>query len=214
MDTHIPAPRATNPLTPLDRILLFFAFFRFSNEFLIDTSTIRNAPNPFLCNAASRSNRQKSQISQPRFSNIRRTNTKVPRTCSPSRFGLCSKASLIATPAPSPVATEFSNREPVRAEFSVSHSSPATASKFLIGNFSGVFPMFLRPAHWSPIFPFPFSILFGSFPFSPALCGFPQSTRKVVLIRLGGRVRLHAKFRNTRLVVRRSVAEVHYTHGQ
>jgi hypothetical protein len=48
---------------------------------LIDTSTIRNAPNPFVCNTASRSNRQKSKIFSPYFSNTRRTNTKVSRSC-------------------------------------------------------------------------------------------------------------------------------------
>jgi hypothetical protein len=57
MDTHIAPSRRPNFLTPLDRVLLPFAFFRFSPQILIDTSTIRNGLNPFVCNTEVRSNR-------------------------------------------------------------------------------------------------------------------------------------------------------------
>jgi hypothetical protein len=79
MDTHIPASPAFNSLTPLVRVRLPFAFFRFSTDFLIDTSTIRNALNPLLCNTDSRSNRQKSKICCTPFANNRRTYTTVSR---------------------------------------------------------------------------------------------------------------------------------------
>jgi hypothetical protein len=79
MDTHTTTSRGPNSLTPLDRIRLPFAFFRFSTQFLIALRAIRNAPNPFVCNTAARSNRHKSRIFSPRFSNIRRTYTEVRR---------------------------------------------------------------------------------------------------------------------------------------
>jgi hypothetical protein len=82
MDPHILASPRPCPLNPLIPILPPFAFFRFFPEILIDTSTIRNAPNPLLCNTDSRSNRQKLRIPSPRFSNTRRTYTKVRRSSS------------------------------------------------------------------------------------------------------------------------------------
>jgi hypothetical protein len=79
MDTHSRASPDLNPLTPLLRIRLSFAFFRFSARILIDTSTIRNALNPPICNTDSRSNRQKVKICSTPFAKIRRTNMKVSR---------------------------------------------------------------------------------------------------------------------------------------
>jgi hypothetical protein len=112
MDIHSPAAPGQDFLTPLDRIRLSFAFFRFLPQFLIDTSTIRNAPNPRVCNTESRSNRQKVKISLPSPANNRRTYTKVSLHTIPiggfSRFGACLPLrthEVLAIPCLAPVPT-------------------------------------------------------------------------------------------------------------
>jgi hypothetical protein len=180
MDTHIPTSTGLNSLTPLDPIRLFFVLSRFSAEFLIALRAIRNALNPIISNTAPRSNRHKSRIFSPLFSNNRRTNTKVRRTSPPSRSVHCTEprpprpgltSSVSRSDAPVPIfsfplssfsSARMANREPLRAEFPVI-PSPSSPCEFLIGNFHG-FPYSRRIGKPRfTIFSFPFS-LFDSLP--------------------------------------------------